>query len=293
MLGRAQMSIRGLAWRVTVSIMAMAAIGAPAFATAHPHDTILWSFGPVPALFTEAGDGYGDKTHAWFVRRLPGFEHSVARDLPLDRVLDLMRRQDGVCHPTLFRTEERLTFAVFSAPVVMTPSVLLIAPAESAARAMAPDDRGHLRIADILAASTRAVVTEGRAYGLGIDRLIEQLDARGRVQRVEDQEAAYAHLARGWADFSFGYADAIDAPYRGALKPFPIATVETGKLARIACSNGPMGRAAIAAVDAVIAAAGPRPDWLRYYTDTLDDAGRAAFENALERRAPWGPLSDG
>lgn len=260
-------------------------------AAAHDHPSVLWPVGLGAPLFTEARDGYGDLIRRWFIKRLERFEHSLALDVPLDRALDLMRRQDGVCHPLLFRTEERIAFAVFSKPVMMTPSLLLLAPQDAESSWLRLDDQGVARRRNILASRTRAVAMTGRRFGDAIDQLIVDLDRAGRLQTVDEQTAAFAHLSRGWADFTFGYASEIEAPYTGGLKAFPIEGAETGKLARIACSGGPMGRAVISAADDLISAAGPKPVWLRYYTNTLDDAGRAEFERALERRAPWGSPS--
>lgn len=268
---------------------AAAFVGAPFVAVGHPHDTVLWPVGPGAPLFTEAGDGYGDRMRRWFIERLTTFDHTEAPSVPLDRALDLMRRQDGVCHPLLFRTEARLAFATFSKPIMMTPSIHLIAPAADASFWRARRMGDVVSPAAIVASERRAAVMTGRTYGAEVDRLIDRLDALGRVQFLDAQTAVFAHLDRGWAGFTFGYAN----ERAESVETFVIDGVETGKLARVACSDGPLGRAVIDAVDALIAEAGPAPVWLRFYTDTLDDDGRAAFEDALKRRAPWGPPPEG
>ena len=292
-MGRAKMSMARLALLArhlrAVGLAAALSLGLGQAAAAHQAKNILWAYPLIDPFFTEDETGYADRIRKWFIKNLPEFHHSLAPNVALDRSLDLIERQDGVCHSLLFKTEERLKYTVFSAPVMMTPSMLLITPVTHANvwRELV-DDQGMLAHDAIFASAFRGAAVTDRSYGPVIDRLIHRLDAGERLVFLDERSAVFGHLIRGWADYSFGYAQESVDPGVGPLTTFPVVGVEPGKLAYFGCSDGPVGRAFLAAVDALIATSGPKPVWLRYYTETLDDNGRAAFDRELKRRAPWG-----
>ncbi len=58
-------------------------------------------------------------------------------------------------------------------------------------------------------------------------------------------------------------------------------------LSGYACSDLPLGRRVIAAVNRIIADAGERPPWADYYLEWLGDAARVRYEQLLAEHNPW------
>ena len=73
-----------------------------------------------------------------------------------------------------------------------------------------------------------------------------------------------------------------------ALKPgTQLAGEAIYRLAYFGCSRGPLSEQLIARINALITAAGPRPPWLAYYLEWLDEAARARFEQEFAAHNPW------
>ena len=283
--------------RRALSIGAVCASGLAAQDSVAHDDTILWLVSHVPPLMIadgpSAGQGYGDETLDWFIKRLPQFHHEKVENTPLNRILDIMESGEGVCHPAMLRTPDREAFLRFSKPVhTLLPNELLVR--SDLRQKLAPHVRdGRVDVGGVVGdKDLQGVVMAARRYGSPIDEVVASSDGK-RLNRVNEAIAVYQQLSAGWADYGFGYAVGLstflsDASIRkNSIAVFPIEGLDRLTIARFACSNDEWGETVIMAVDEIIEDAGSQPAWIKYYSSRLDDGTRDRFTSKLKRENPW------
>ena len=276
-------------------------------ADARPH--LTWVMAAVaPIHVANPGDppGYADETRDWFIAHMPGFQHDVVT-ANSKRLQDMIAAGDGVCGAAMFKTPEREEDTLFSRPVYWTmPNQLVVSARRAAAIDAHVNERGEVDLPALLA--DRAYVGGvqfGRSYSPEIDRTLAEAEAHAQARPGSaglvsiSGPGHFDMLASGRFDWTIGFPMEVqwwarrlagnvdktnfltelggaDLSYRTR----PIAGSTGLVAAYIGCSKRPVGQAAIAAIDRLVADAGANPPWLAYYLSWLDARSWADYLKA-------------
>lgn len=264
----------------------------PGPAASDTSPTIFWfGGGHYPPTFIahgdRAGEGYGDKSLAWIIARLPGYRHQMVVS-SFNRGLQAIKDRPNACMYGVLRSAEREAFMQFSKPVSVTLSNRVIVMRENAGL-MRPflDDAGQIWLSPLMAEETLTfgVITD-RFYSTAINAAAKQ--HAGHPNRIEITDSRYgALLLRGRIDYTFGYP--YEAAYQfadlgapGAFVSFPIAGEKAYMTGHVGCARSATGASLVKALDAVVDAAGPRPPFLTYMEEWLDAAALTDYRRALD-----------
>ena len=286
------------------TVMGSSVAAAPARAAdARPHLTWVMAVAPPIHVVTPgAPSGYADETRDWFIAHMPGFQHEVV-SANSRRLQQMIAADDGVCGAAMFKTPEREVDTLFSAPIHWTmPNQLIVSARRAAALDAHVNERGEVDLPALLA--DRAYVGGvqfGRSYSPGIDRALVEAQARPESASLVSivGPGHFDMLASGRFDWTLGFPMEVqwwarrlagnadktklltelggaDLSYQAR----PIAGSTALIAAYIGCSKRPVGQAAIAAIDQLVADAGPNPPWLAYYLKWLDARSWADYLKA-------------
>lgn len=267
-------------------------LGAPASAQPEGKPLITWFHGHYPPTFiaegAQKGEGYGDKAMAYLIERLDGFEHRTVFST-FNRALYQLRERDGGCVYGAFKTAERDAYMAFSpvmSPTLPNRAVVMRSRIDRLTPYM--DSDGALRLDALMAAENLTVaLVRGRFYSPRINAAIEHIRGGGGNVIVEQPEPRYAQLlSRGRVDYAFGfpYEAAMyfrDMPFGGNYTTVPIAGEPALMFGHIGCSDGPVGRALVAALDAIAQSSGPYPPYMRFMEEWLTPQERDAYRAAV------------
>ncbi len=223
-----------------------------------------------------AGQGFGDKTLAFLIERLPEFKHLVLK-ANVHRAIVEMRENDAVCVAGLFRTPERETFMAFSKPVFRTLPNRLIVMKENL-KLFEPyiGEEGDLDLRALLERSGLiAGVIVDRVYSKRINGMLA--DYSDNLSKIVSPHPRYSVLLqRGRIDYTFGFSYEADFQFKelGIGRAYTSVTIAGEPkivVSGVACSDGEVGRAMIRAIDGIIAELGPNPPYQRFYEEWLDE----------------------
>lgn len=268
----------------------------PAHADAAPRITWMVNDYPPSNILSGplAGQGFGDRTFRYFAERLPEFQHDIS-PASVQTFQELARRhQDGICKWSLLKTPERENYLIFSGPIYFIISnQVIVQQARQALLAPFLNANGAVDVKALLADTRLTVsVVRGRAYLPVIDQALQANLGAAHIQISTHDLAPLKQVATGWVDYTFGYPfevlwNACEQGQDWAFAYFPVAGEAIYRLAYFGCSRGPLSEQLIARINALITAAGPRPPWLAYYLEWLDEAARARFEQEFAAHNPW------
>jgi uncharacterized protein (TIGR02285 family) len=151
------------------------------------------------------------------------------------------------------------------------------------------DREGRVKLASLLNnADLHAVRLAGASLGPELDPLF----ARHRLwieEVVRLDDSAYRRLMAG--RLAWIIADALDAslsiarqPHPGAITTLAIAEQSNLQPSYVACSSGPIGRAAVVQIDRALQSVGDRAPWKAVYANMLDPDSRLELQR-LETEA--------
>jgi uncharacterized protein (TIGR02285 family) len=248
---------------MTISTALFALSLAAAFAPARAADRITWLHPEFPPSYIGTGEfegqGYLDQQLAVLQGKLPGFAQTTVT-APLARVWHELARADGFCFLGASPTEERRKVALFSKRGTPTPIIQLAMRGEQAERirpyldAEGEVDLGKLKTATDLAGT----YTETATYGRAIDDFIHAEDRIVILDRVVEMRHPFTLLEKARTDFIFVWPEQLTYFKRSthadfATVNFRIAGSPAAQPYYAACSKGPIGKRAIARIDAVLA----------------------------------------
>jgi len=177
----------------------------------------------------------------------------VWEESPAGRQLELIRRDaESVCALARFRTPERAAYAVYSRPLYVEKSRVILGRADDAVLA-------SVNSLDELLADPRLTLMLKRSYSLGeiIDAKVERLAVRKWDTWVE-ADVMFRQIAAGRADYMFiapeegAYVmDEIAAETRDRLALYVIAGMPPGEARMLMCSRS-TPPSVIRAIDAAL-----------------------------------------
>lgn len=240
------------------------AIAAAVFLTACPGsaaDTVTWlTTGLPPQYIGEgpfAGQGIKDRQFQLIQSEIPEFDHREVK-ASIGRLWYQMQHEDGVCGIGVLRTAEREQVAKFTERPLSVPGFRVIVKTShlDSFRAFL-QDKDEIDL-DLLKQNHR--LTGGyiadRAYPQQMLNFTADPILRNRLERSVDADRLYQLLQSNRVDFVFGLG--YEATYFGSLHDksepltaLPVKGMELVVKGYTACSNGPLGRAVIARLDAL------------------------------------------
>ncbi len=273
---------------------AMAWIILALFATAAAAEDVLWILPEFPPAFINgpfrAGQGYGDRQLDFLTDRLPQFKH-IRVGATGTRLWHEIGRRDGICTLAAARLPDREKIAVFSARSFHGASNQIIVRTDRLSDFQPYLDKSGALDLPLLAAENRlrGAYTETFSYGTVIDAFVRDPGRKTPLQKVQHLRMPLSLLDKGRVDFVFGYY--MEMSYYRQLDrlgdnftALPIIPEMAPLGGHIACSNGPLGREVIAAIDALLASneamlayVEPLRDW---YSPADFEAARKAAQSA-------------
>lgn len=245
-------------------------------------DTITWYLDPSlpPAHIPSgryAGQGLNDLELKWLIEHLPQFDHVVV-DSTAARTWYEIGRTDARCSSAALKTPEREKVAVFSTPALQSWGLMVLVRQDRLAATRdlhGPSE--NIDLARLLTSDRlRGVINKGRSYGPVIDPLLANAEAQKSVQSVSDSLQALRMVTAGRADYVIGYAMELGyfRKIEGSEEPvviLPIEGVKRDSAAYVACTDQPIGRAVIAAVNEALARENGPPPYMRDAKQWLND----------------------
>lgn len=244
------------------------ALLARAAAAAEHIEWIVTDFPPAHVVSgPAAGTGLLDLEIRYLSEQMKDFSHST-RLVANVRAWALLREKDGVCIAGAIDLPERHQFAAFSkrpAMAIFTPELLI--------RGDDVERFGQFRNLageiDLQALAADSSLRAARTYDRPLGKQIEQFSSgagQSQLANLQTSGQAVAMLDKGHVDYAFGYGNEI--PYYRSIhadavemKAIPIAGQPRTQLTKVACSDGPIGRRAVARVDEVLGRAGTPPPY--------------------------------
>ncbi|HMA49837.1 MAG TPA: TIGR02285 family protein [Magnetospirillaceae bacterium] len=238
----------------------IAAIACFAACPAIAAETVTWLTTDLPPQFIGdgpfAGEGIKDRQLKLIQAEIPNFDHREIK-ASIGRLWYQMQHEDGVCGLGVLRNPEREKIALFTERPVLVPGFRLIVKT------------GHLdqfrpfmdgNAVDLEALKSNRRLSGGyvadRAYPPPMLDFVADPDHQNKLERAIGNERLYLLLNSGRLDFVFGlgYEAVYFSAVQNAADPLtalPVKGIETLIKGYTACSDGPLGRAVIARLDAL------------------------------------------
>jgi uncharacterized protein (TIGR02285 family) len=212
-----------------------------------------------------------DELTQWLQARLPTvtFKTTPAN---AERSWLLIRDRRRACHAGAARTPERERLAYFTNTWLVPPPQLIVRQDRRAALPL--DELGAVDLAALLADhSLQGVVSQGRSYGVALDRMLAARPPGSPLRHVfggDYGSQVLPLLMQGRADYTLDYpnvlvADASRGPGDMPLAALPVKGAGEPIVSGIACPRTAWGRAAIRRIDAALGT----PEGAAMLRDTL------------------------
>ncbi|MCC9624038.1 TIGR02285 family protein [Thalassospira sp. MA62] len=261
---------------------------------AQKHGELNWTVPPFAPAFIFKDDvltdGYATATQNWFIKHLPQFDHKITR-LPLARLLAAMKEDSGQtrCAVTLIPTPERREYIEFAQTALLHLPISLVIRSDDL-RIFAPylNDDGHIVLAGLLQDATlTSAVRIGRSYGTFIDALLGSYQNDDHITKVADDTTLVRLLKRHRIDWTLSFPSESEFYRRSQTPNLDLTTLpiegNTSLLeATIGCANTPLGKDAVAAINAVIKQ-NPSLPWSEFYAQWLNPTDREWFRAARDQ----------
>ena len=270
-------------------------LGLAITAAASAADEVLWMVPEFPPAFISGpfrtGEGYGDRQLDFLTAHLPQFGHTRIA-APMSRLWHEIGRRDGTCTLAAARLPEREKIASFSARSFHgTGNQVIVRTDRLGDFQRFLDKSGALDLTRLAADDTlRGAYTDTTSYGPAIDAFIRDHARKTPLQLVPHLRMPLALLDKRRVDFVFGYY--MEMSYFRQLDrlgdnftALPTSPEMAPLGGHVACTNGPLGREVIAAIDALLAS----DDGMLAYIEPLRDwYSPADFEAARKAAQPAG-----
>lgn len=214
-----------------------------------------------------AGQGWGDMQMRILFPLLPEYRHQVVTG-SLSRIWYEMEHHDGICFDGAARNADRERFGVFTHRAILVPSYGVTVRATDLKR-FEPLLEADGAI-DLDRLSGRWELTGGytvaREHFPAINHFLQNGQRGPTMDKAVSPSQLFNLLHAGRLDFIF--SEPVESSYykarfhlSGEFATFPIAGNPPSIKGYLVCSNGPVGRAAIARLNALLDEDG---DWAAY-----------------------------
>jgi uncharacterized protein (TIGR02285 family) len=229
-------------------------------ARAAPAETVTWMLGELPPLVvtegTLAGQGAGQIGFRMLSERLGQFSWRIEHASAL-RILYEIERRDGICSFGFAKLPEREGKMVFGIRPMVVPGFGVILREDRLPEFQRVLDRNGAVDLSLLgqAEGMTGGYVRARPHFDGVKRFIE---AHPSSLVADDAVKLFRQLQARHIDFLFGLRDETNyfaalLGQRDRFAALPIAGTDQFGLAYMVCSNGPLGRKAMAALDDYLA----------------------------------------
>lgn len=252
-------------------------------------ERVTWSQIDLPPVTITSGDfagqGYADLTSQYFIERMPEFQHEPL-EMPVKRMLTMLKTKDGICDPAIFKTPEREQMMYFSSQVYWVQANRIIFSIDNEAKFQKHlKDQSVVDLESLMSDETLiGGVVRGRSYSAVIDSALDTIRGRPNLFDLTESAQGFGMLEAGRLDWIVGYS--FEASYFFRKENFSehfISYAAKGDTAilpgYIACSKGPLGKKVITRINEIIEEANSRPPYLRYYLNWLDLQATAEIHN--------------
>jgi uncharacterized protein (TIGR02285 family) len=220
-------------------------------------ETITWMVSDNSSL-PEARANTARTSLHYLIDHMPQFQHRLLVG-DMARADYELAHEDGVCKPGLMKTPERAVFALFNKRVVPFPGFhLAVRKGERARFKPFMDEAGKLDLARLARSEilVGGYVTSTPHIGT-VQHFIEDPERRVRLEKSPGSKQLLGALQGGRIDFTIVLPIEADifaaaAGHPGEFALLPIKAVPSYLETFIACSNGPLGKQAIDAIDGVL-----------------------------------------
>lgn len=205
-----------------------------------------------------ADQGWSDLQMRRLFPQIPGFEHRLV-DGSLSRIWYEMEHRDGICFDGASRNTQRDSFAIYSHRPILVPSFGVTIRAKDRGRFvrfLAADGAIDLDKLSEAKALTGGY-TAAREHYPSINRFLQNEAHAPRIDKTVSPLQLFNLLHAGRLDFIF--SEPVEAPYYkarfhfgGEFITYPIAGDPPSIKGYLVCSKGPVGRAVIARIDALL-----------------------------------------
>lgn len=274
-----------------------ALLNATAGAASSPPEkpTIRWLITDFPPQFIltgpHKGEGLAELAQRIATQRLDDYRH-VQETVPANypRIEQELKSRDDACFAAFLKTPERERAFAFSEAYRLMLPIELFVPAD---REQPPTRDGKVDLQALLRSGTfRLGVMGGRKYGPGIDDVLERFPDTATVYRryAQDQLEGVLRMMAiegRQIDGVLAYPNELEqrlALSGKALQPmhrYPIAGAPDYLEGYIACSQSPLGREAIARIDAILGQI--RPAVSAAYAEQLRGEDREHYQALVKR----------
>lgn len=261
----------------------------------HGAPVIRWYHADFPPAFILSGEdrgtGYCDRMERDIAENLPEYEHEYFTGNYKRIALALKERSD-VCCPSIYKTRERESFAIYSEPLFIGLANGVILRKNSALYLQKfVTAEGELDLASLLANKTDITIglLLGRNYGSSIEAVISQY--RGSERVIERARNDFGELLEVLINKRVDMILALPMEVSYALFDAGLPSnvveflgVKEGEKftsAFVACSDSVFGREVIDRINAVIAE--KRSSFALYYRDWLNDTGVENYNKLVEQ----------
>lgn len=223
-------------------------------------DVIYWQTYHRPPGIIKSGEfegqGFVQLILQQVIDRMPEYHHQMPLTT-LARVLQDMQLGKNVCHPSLYKTEERSKFAYFSIPNLINPTNRIIAHSKVAQQFK----ESSVDLSSLLVNPdyTFALV-KGRSFGQEIDNIINTYVNSDRVFHIPNETlATIFHMIRLQRidftivyPFELGYFLKTNENSTDEFVSYTIDGIGEYIVGSIACAKTPWGEKVIAKVNQVL-----------------------------------------
>jgi uncharacterized protein (TIGR02285 family) len=211
----------------------------------HPLEPSFIAEGPM------AGQGTGDRQMPLLMATMPRFQHRIVKT-SFARIFHDMGQQDGICTHLVLKNAERETFAVFTERPTRGYHYRLMMREEDLPK-FAPFQSRDGQI-DLTALSETTPLRGSYVAARALPDIISQAlqSAKSAPEIAQSPNQAVQLLRAGRVDFII--AQPVEIRFAARQTPTPMLDVPLKGIPRFvsgytACSDGPIGRAMIAAID--------------------------------------------
>jgi uncharacterized protein (TIGR02285 family) len=217
--------------------------------------SVTWITHPMPPTFIsegdEAGQGVGDQQLRFLMSHLPRYDHHIQHS-NFARIWTQMAQLDGVCAQSVFLSPERQKVAIFTRRALREAGYRLYVRTDAAER-FAPylTAEGEIDFS-LLAAGD----VHGSYYGTRLlpEPVTAPLAAQGGkdvLGTAQSTDQLLQMLTAHRIDFFIAVSNEVSFYHRDDLTAYRIKDVAAFNDLYIACSDKPLGRSIIAAIDAM------------------------------------------
>jgi uncharacterized protein (TIGR02285 family) len=260
---------------------------------------VVWLVFPTPFTFIadgpKVGQGAGDRQLQYLFQRLPQYRNHELPVTSFIRIWSEMAEKDGICTHVSFKGGDREKVALFTArPMKVTGYRLIAHPRDLDRYKPFMTAEGEVDLAQLVTSpGFRGSYVAARLLPVAVsEALADKERIKADMTPMQTPQQIVQSFAAGRLDFFMSlpieadfYRDAAFGKEPRIILPLKGVAREVGVYS--ACSNGPLGRSVIRAIDRIERDDANWADFMAPFHDYFDPADfSASLDSHPERRDP-------